>query len=103
MLRRRRSRRPVARHSLRTVADLLAMFRGSPIHRLAHRPLRFVVCNIDTGWNVCEMCGREHRVWVTTDADWKRLPVRQRRKHLCTYCFRRLARWSRSRVRSSGI
>lgn len=76
---------------MRTIADLRRVFRGSGIHRFARRPDRFVVCNIDVGWNACELCVREHRVWMTADRTWNRLPVRHRNKRLCTRCFRRVS------------
>ena len=68
-------------------------WRGAPvIHRYrADWPARFVVCRVASGWMRCTACGREFRVWVCDDADWKMLAKAWRRTNLCVTCFRELA------------
>lgn len=53
-------------------------------------PERLVVYNTEVGWEVCELCGKEHRIWIVPDKVWKKLPRRLRRRGLrvCTRCFR---------------
>ena len=63
------------------------------IHKRANNhPERLVVAYTSKGWNRCELCGREHRIWITDDAMWKRLPRRLRSARLCTRCYRAEAR-----------
>ncbi|MFA6118184.1 MAG: hypothetical protein WC729_29625 [Sphingomonas sp.] len=67
-------------------------FSKTGIHRYEPGyPARWVVTNTPKGWMVCEVCGKEFRVWMTSDALWKRLPRRLWAKLLCTSCFRRFA------------
>ena len=67
---------------------------GGPIHRWERRtrPTRLVVCGTPKGWNECERCWREHRIWLVDDAVWRRVPRRWRRARLCVGCYRALAR-----------
>lgn len=38
-------------------------------------PRRLVVReDYPSGWNACEICGTEHKIWVTDDHVWARLP-----------------------------
>lgn len=79
----------------RTIAELSARFSGSGVHRLVTEPgpLRFVVTNTHIGWNHCDRCTRQHRVWVTTVPLWELLPRVYRKDLLCTRCYRELASW----------
>ena len=65
-------------------------FPRSRIHRFrSDFPPRFVVQNTDVVWNACDVCGREHRIWMTGDATWARLPTKKlRRARICVGCFR---------------
>jgi len=83
---------------------------GHSIHRMVEGrswgtfPPRFVASKIDVGWNVCESCGRWHRVWITDDRIWALLPRRARKLRLCTRCYRArcasgAAQWKRMMVR----
>jgi hypothetical protein len=62
---------------------------GKSIHRRETRtyPTRYVVIG-PTGWNLCENCGREHRVWITDDRTWAKLWPAWRGMRLCAGCFR---------------
>jgi hypothetical protein len=65
--------------------------KSSPIHRVVERfPRRIVVARVSHGWNVCNLCLREHRVWMTEDSTWRRLPRRFRKELMCTHCFRKI-------------
>jgi len=64
---------------------------ASPIHRVVETfPRRIVATRVSTGWNVCDLCLREFRVWMTEDRVWRRLPVRFRGTLMCTRCFRKI-------------
>jgi len=66
---------------------------NSGIHRrVGNWPERLVVVKTPKGWNVCELCCREHRIWVVEDDVWKKLPRRLRSARLCVKCYRREAR-----------
>jgi hypothetical protein len=66
-----------------------APFPRSRLHRFEPDwPPRFVVQNTDVGWNVCELCEKDHRLWMTDDSIWKRLPKKLRGLRICTKCFR---------------
>lgn len=77
-------------------------FDGRPpsrLERTIHRwhadwPPRYVVSlPCETGWNACELCGREHRIWLTDDMHWVlELPEWMRGLRLCVGCFRKHAR-----------
>ena len=61
-----------------------------------HRPVRtwpprLVWFYDHRGWYLCNLCGREHRVWIARDEVWRLLPGKLRRKALCTGCFRKHA------------
>jgi hypothetical protein len=63
---------------------------SGPIHRWERRtwPVRLVVCRVPVGWNECERCGQEHRIWMADDRAWASVPRRWRRARLCVRCFR---------------
>lgn len=70
------------------------LFDGPRVHRLVRTfPERIVVTNTTIGWNKCAKCKREHRVWMTENKIWRRLPRWWRKERLCTRCFRKLV-WS---------
>lgn len=68
------------------------------IHRLDGRlwPLRYVVANCDKGWNHCDACRRQHRVWIADDRTWRLLPVATQGLRLCVACFRYFAKRKRA-------
>jgi hypothetical protein len=79
---------------------------GKSIHRLETRtyPKRYVVKG-PIGWNLCDVCGCEHRIWITDDRTWKTLRPTWRKLRLCTWCFRgkvRLFAAARQRKRAEN-
>ena len=66
---------------------------NSGIHlRMSNWPERLVVVRTPKGWNECELCGREHRIWIVEDKVWDKLLRRLRSARLCVKCYRREAR-----------
>ncbi len=65
---------------------------AGPIHDFrSNYPRRIVVARTPIGWNRCARCGREHRIWMTDDHTWLRVPREWRGERICVRCFRVLA------------
>jgi hypothetical protein len=65
---------------------------NSGIHRrVGNWPERLVVVKTPKGWERCDLCDQEHRIWIVEDGAWDKLPPRLRTKRLCVKCYRREA------------
>jgi len=55
-------------------------------------PDRYVRERSDRGWQRCDWCGDEFKLWMTSFENWERLPPPLWSAFLCVPCYRKLAR-----------
>ncbi len=54
-------------------------------------PERYVREKGPRGWDHCDVCAKQYKLWVTNYQNWELLPELVREAHLCTRCFRKIA------------
>lgn len=54
-------------------------------------PERYVMEKDPRGWDRCDVCTKEYKLWVTNYQNWELLPELVRDAHLCARCFRKIS------------
>lgn len=63
---------------------------GSGMERADNWPPRWVRSASPRGWQDCDRCARQYKMWMTDTELWLLLPGRWRWRFLCTRCFRQM-------------
>ena len=53
-------------------------------------PERYVRERDPRGWQVCDICQKNFKLWMTSYQNWEKLPKSFRDSFLCVACYRKL-------------